>query len=64
MSIGNDDYKGINSNGSKSEEYCINCYKNGKFTSDVTMDEMINISLNHMKCLFKHNPTFNERIFS
>ena len=32
---------GINADGSKNEEYCIYCYKDGKFLQDCTMDEMI-----------------------
>ncbi|MBQ5971259.1 MAG: zinc ribbon domain-containing protein [Prevotella sp.] len=36
-----DELLGTNTNGSKNEEYCIYCYKDGAFTSDCTMDEMI-----------------------
>ena len=36
-----DELLGTNTNGSKNEEYCIYCYKEGAFTSDCTMDEMI-----------------------
>ena len=32
---------GTNANGSKNEDYCIYCYKDGKFLQDCTMDEMI-----------------------
>lgn len=32
---------GTNADGSVAELYCCYCYKNGKFTSDCTMDEMI-----------------------
>ena len=32
---------GTNSDGSKNEEYCMYCYKDGKFTNDCTMEEMI-----------------------
>ena len=32
---------GTNADGSKNENYCIYCYKDGKFTQDCTMDEMI-----------------------
>ncbi|MBR0023306.1 MAG: pyridoxamine 5'-phosphate oxidase family protein [Muribaculaceae bacterium] len=32
---------GINADGSKNEEYCIYCYKDGKFLQNFTMDEMI-----------------------
>ena len=36
-----DEVFGTNANGSKNEEYCMYCYKDGKFTQDCTMDEMI-----------------------
>ena len=32
---------GTNADGSKNEEYCIYCYKDGKFLQNFTMDEMI-----------------------
>ncbi len=32
---------GTNSDGSKNEEYCIYCYKDGVFTDDLTMEEMV-----------------------
>ena len=32
---------GTNADGSKNEEYCMYCYKDGKYTQDCTMDEMI-----------------------
>ena len=32
---------GTNADGSKNEEYCIYCYKDGNFLQDCTMDEMI-----------------------
>ena len=31
---------GTNADGSKNEEYCIYCYKDGAFTGDFTMEEM------------------------
>lgn len=31
---------GTNADGSKNEEYCIYCYKDGAFTNDCTMEEM------------------------
>lgn len=35
-----DEILGTNADGSKSEEYCIYCYKDGAFTGDFTMEEM------------------------
>lgn len=40
---------GTNSDGSENEEYCIYCYKDGDFTADCTMEEMIEGSVIHMK---------------
>ena len=50
---------GTNKDGSKNREYCVYCYKDGAFTSDVTMDEMMQISLNHMN---EMNKTLEEKI--
>ena len=36
-----DQLLGTNADGSKNEEYCIYCYKDGAFTSDFTMEEMV-----------------------
>ena len=36
-----DQVLGTNADGSKNEDYCIYCYKDGAFTKDFTMDEMI-----------------------
>ena len=36
-----DDVLGTNADGSKNEDYCMYCYKNGKFLQDCTMEEMI-----------------------
>ena len=32
---------GTNADGSKNEEYCIYCYKDGAFTDNLTMEEMV-----------------------
>ena len=39
-----DEILGTNADGSKSEEYCIYCFKDGAFTGDFTMEEMIDFS--------------------
>ncbi len=36
----NEEILGTNADGSKNEDYCIYCYKDGAFTSDCTMEEM------------------------
>ena len=35
------DNKGTNADGSRNEDYCIYCYKDGKFAQDMTMEQMI-----------------------
>jgi hypothetical protein len=43
MPMDNPELLGTNSNGTKTEDYCIYCFNNGKFTApDITMQEMIN----------------------
>ena len=39
---------GTNADGTKNEEYCIYCYKDGKFTSDMSMEEMMNFCIDKM----------------
>ena len=41
MPLINDAHQGTCTDGSLSDEYCCWCYKNGSFTQDYTMDEMI-----------------------
>lgn len=36
-----DDMPGTNADGGKNADYCKYCYENGSFTSDITMQEMI-----------------------
>ena len=36
-----DDVLGTNADGSKNEDYCMYCYKDGKFLQDCTMEEML-----------------------
>ena len=38
-----EDVLGTNTDGSKNEDYCMYCYKDGKFLQDCTMEEMIRI---------------------
>lgn len=37
----NDQIEGTNADGSINGDYCIYCYKDGRFTQDVTMEQMI-----------------------
>ena len=40
-----DENRGTNADGSRSEDYCMYCYKNGAFTQDFTMGQMIEFCL-------------------
>ena len=41
---------GTDANGAEISEYCMYCYKNGVFTNpDLTLEEMIDVSVKHMK---------------
>ena len=39
---------GTNKDGGKNEDYCVYCYKDGVFTADMTMDEMIAYCAEHV----------------
>lgn len=41
MPLQNQDELGTNSDGSRNEEYCCYCFKDGAFTMDYTMEQMI-----------------------
>lgn len=47
MGAANEMY-GTNTDGSKNEDYCKYCFTNGEFTSNATMDEMIEFCVPHM----------------
>jgi ABC-type lipoprotein export system ATPase subunit len=47
MPIGADKHKGTNEDGSLSNEYCSYCFKKGKFTNSITLDEQVEIGLNY-----------------
>ena len=36
-----DEVLGTNADGTKNEDYCMYCYKDGQFLQDCTMEEMI-----------------------
>lgn len=40
-----DENRGTNVDGSRSEDYCVYCYKNGEFTQEFTMTQMIEFCL-------------------
>ena len=43
---------GTNANGSTNADYCVYCFKDGVFTADMTMDEMISFCV---KPMLEHN---------
>lgn len=47
---------GNNADGSKSEDYCMFCYKDGAFTMDCTMEEMVEHSTQFLDEVNKHMP--------
>ena len=48
MPLSKDDDFGTNADGMKNRDYCAYCYKEGKFTQDVTMEGMIEICVPFM----------------
>ena len=44
-----EEYLGTNTDGSNTTEYCLYCFKEGAFTNDVTMDEMIEQNLEYLE---------------
>lgn len=45
MPLKQDDDKGTEADGSKSEDYCAHCFQQGAFTQNVTVDEVIESNL-------------------
>lgn len=48
---------GNEKNGTKNNYYCSDCYKNGEFTTRITMERMIEVSIPY---LMKENPGLSE----
>lgn len=48
MPLANEESLGTEADGSPSSKYCIYCYKDGHFTYECTMDEMVDICVEHM----------------
>ena len=48
MPLNVSEHFGTNSDQSKNEEYCIYCFKDGAYTSDCTMDDMIEHCLEYL----------------
>jgi hypothetical protein len=43
-----DELFGTNQDGTRNEDYCKYCYMDGEFTSDISMEEMIEMCVPHM----------------
>jgi len=61
MPIGKDELKGSEADGSKSQKYCVHCYKEGKFTwPGATAAQMQTFCMGILTK--KHWPTFMARL--
>ena len=49
MPLAKDEDYGTNKDGTRNEEYCAYCYKEGAFLADCTMEEMIDFCLEATK---------------
>lgn len=62
MPLKNDEQKGTEADGSKSQKYCINCYKKGEYTwKDATLEQMQTYCMGILT-KEKHWPTFLARM--
>ena len=52
----NEQLLGTNADGSRNEDYCMYCYKEGRFTNDCTMDEMIEFCVQFVDEVNKNMP--------
>lgn len=48
MPLVNEEEIATNADGSKNENYCIHCYKDGAFANDYTMEEMVEVNLKYL----------------
>ena len=48
MPLMGEELYGTNADGTINEDYCIYCFKNGEFTSDMSMEEMMNFCIDKM----------------
>lgn len=46
MPMSEEEHFATNADGSKNEDYCAYCYRDGNFTADCTMEGMIDFCLN------------------
>ena len=52
MPMSADEMKGTNTDGTLNQDFCVYCYKNGSYTQECTMDEMIEFCV---KPICEHN---------
>jgi methionyl-tRNA synthetase len=45
MPLEDDEVKGTNKDGSRSDDYCVHCFADGAFTKEMTMEEMIELNI-------------------
>lgn len=48
MPLSNESLLGTNEDGAKNKDYCVYCFKDGKFLTDETVEEMIKSCVPHM----------------
>ena len=48
MPVDDEKLLGSNEDGTKNDDYCVHCFKDGKFTSNETLEEMIEICVPYM----------------
>jgi hypothetical protein len=48
MPLENDEMKGTNKDGSRSDDYCAYCFADGAFTREMTMEEMIRLNIQYL----------------
>lgn len=48
MPLTSEETLGTNTDSSKNEEYCVYCFKDGAFTTDISMEEMIAFCAEHV----------------
>jgi hypothetical protein len=48
MPLAKDDDFRTNVDGTQNKDYCVHCYKDGKFIQDITMEGMIDFCVPHM----------------
>ena len=61
MPISEDKQRGTNEDGSLSDDYCSYCFKKGKFTQNVSLDEQVEIGLSYYPAVQESKNTGRKR---